>query len=96
MSPVTAAATEASVTIQAAEPPPPQLLVLVASSPASSPLTVTQAPGSAPSYARAVALRPDANGLLTWTQATASDDGTGEKLAMVMLGSNPWSWEGEE
>jgi Putative zinc-finger len=76
--------------------PPPRLLVLVADAPAPSPVTVTQAPESAPSYARAIAIKPDANGLPTWMQATASDDGTGQKLALVMLGSNPWPWIEEE
>ncbi len=70
--------------------PTPCLLVLVASSPAYSPVTVTEAPVSTPSYARAIAMQPDALGHLTWTQATASDDGTGQKLALIMLGSNPW------
>ena len=75
-----------------AAPPTPRLLVLVTSGPAPSPLTVTEAPEDAPSYARAVALRPDAEGGATWTQATASNDGTGEKLAMVLLGGEPWPW----
>jgi hypothetical protein len=76
-------------------PPAPQLLVLVTSSPAPSPLKVTEAPEDAPSYARAVALRPDAGGGATWTQATATSDGTDTKLALVMLGSNLRQW-GEE
>ena len=72
--------------------PTPRLLVLVTSEPAPSPLAVTEAPENAPSYARAIALRPNADGGATWTQATASDDGTGQKLALVMLGSvaRPW------
>jgi len=73
-------------------PPAPQLLVLVTSEPAPSPLTVTVAPEDSPSYARAVALRPDAAGSLTWSQATASTDRDGTKLALVMLGSDPWQW----
>jgi putative zinc finger protein len=76
--------------------PPPQLLVLVTSEPAPSPLTVTVAPEDAPSYARAVALRQDAAGSLTWTQATASTDRDGTKLALVMLGGDPGQWGEDE
>lgn len=84
------------MTSAASAAPAPRLLVLVTSEPAPSPLAVREAPEEAPSYARAVALRPDANGGSTWTQATASSNGSETKLALVMLGSGPWDWGEEE
>jgi hypothetical protein len=70
------------------------LLVLVASEPAPSPVTVTEAPRGRPGYARCMALRPDASGGSTWTQATVSSGG-GPELALVMLGSKfPWRERG--
>jgi hypothetical protein len=71
--------------------PPGQLLVMVSTAPSPSPVTITQAPEATPGYARAMAVRPDGTGGMTWTQATVTSE-EGLKLAQVMLGGENW-WE---
>jgi anti-sigma factor RsiW len=70
-----------------ARPAMPLLLVAVSSGPTPSPIVVTQAPESAPGFARVAALRPEAGGGTTWTQATATVGPAGSQIALVMLGS---------
>jgi hypothetical protein len=74
-----------------AEPEDGELLVM-ASEPLPSPVLVSSLPEGAPGFARAAAFRPNGDGELTWTQATASMDADGRQLALVMLGGGVWNW----
>jgi hypothetical protein len=78
--------------VVAEAPAPMQLLVMVSEAPDPSGITVTRCPASTPGFARAIALRPDGCGGVTWTQATVTSEG-GPKLALVMLGSDAHWWE---
>jgi hypothetical protein len=69
-----------------------QLFVMVSGAPEPPGVTVTRSPESKSGYARAIALRPDGRGGVTWTQATVtSEEEEGPRLALVMLGAeSPW------
>jgi hypothetical protein len=74
-----------------AEPVDGELLVM-ATEPPPSTVLVSSLPEGAPGFARAATFRPNGDGELTWTQATAYSSADGPQLALVMLGSGVWNW----